>query len=66
MIWKALRHTTFVELAAWAIVMLLVVLLSLVGVGATELGRLDNYTPLALILFVGLFLLIYRLRYGRL
>jgi hypothetical protein len=63
MIWRSVRHTNFVELTAWAIVLLLVLLLSLADISPAQF---DGYTPLGFVLFVGLCLLIYRLRNGRL
>jgi hypothetical protein len=62
MIWRAIRHTTAVDLIAGAIFGLLVLLLSVAGVGTSGLEQ----GLLGLALFVGLCLVIYRLRYGRL
>jgi hypothetical protein len=58
MIWRSLRHTNFVDLTAWAIVLPLLLLLSLAGI---DVNALD--APLGVVLWIGLCLLIYRLRY---
>jgi hypothetical protein len=55
-----------VEIIVWAIVLSVLLLASLFGVGATELQGLDRYELSISFGLLGLFLLIYRLRYSRL
>jgi hypothetical protein len=55
-----------VEFAAWAVVLLLVFLLSLFGIGPTEVEGFERHSSVGFVFLLGLCLLIYRLRYGRL
>jgi hypothetical protein len=62
MIWKAIRHVTFVEVTSGVLVLFVIVLLNMLGLRFLS----EPASLVRLGIWLVLFLAVYRIRYGRL